>query len=436
VPLSGQGTRRGGSASFGAATRRLIRSSGIAGCLLWVYPVLGAAVVRGRDPTQYNAIDTSSALQVVFAVVCFLHVAKVFLGQRRGVFQFAFKPPLVFLLAFIVLCALSTCWSTKPLYTAYRAFECLTYFLLIVVSFANLRQSGTQQNMVEWIVMWAGWTLLWGVVTRVRLMGPGFLLSWYVFRTAYLDIGSVFFLVLFASRKSLVSVILIVFSLLSGANTTYFGIALGILPALVIGDNRAKKLFPFALGLVFLVPMMLGWENSLQETLWRGKGGVGLEYTHGRDKVWTYSIELGMEHPLIGYGFVAGESDALSAGEYRGAISAHNVFLSSFLAVGLSGPILMAVFFLTLFAAAVRRGTPVYWRSSLMGTVIMALTVSSANPGLGGRVYGSWMSVVMVAVFIAVLADPVSPGRHVCSQVPGYDTRPGRPPTARRAYDE
>jgi len=255
--------------------------------------------------------------------------------------------------------------------------------------------------MAEWIVLWAVWSLFCAIIMIVKLVGFGFLQSVSIFRVGSLVTAPIVFIALFISKRRLFSIVLLIFTLLSAANKTYFGLAFGLFPGLVMGDSKAKKMFPFVLGLVLLSLLIFGLTTSLQKTLFYGKKGVGIEYTTGRDKMWTTAIEHGMKHPFRGYGFAAVERDT----DVFGALATHNVFLSSFVGVGLLGPILMAFFFMSLFFSTFGVGIPISWRSGLIGTVIMAFTISNAAPGLGSRVYGSWLSVVLVSTLIAVLAN-------------------------------
>ncbi len=312
-----------------------------------------------------------------------------------------FKPPLIFLFAYIMLCGFSTLWSANPLFTGYRAFECLTYLLLTTLVCLNLSQNCSKQDMAEWIVLWAVWSLLCAIIASVKLVGFGLLQSVSIFRVGSLVTAPIVFMALFISKRRLFTIVLLLFSLLSAANKTYFGLAFGLFPGLAMGDSKAKKMFPFMLGLVLLSLLIFGFRAGLQETLFYGKEGIGIEYTTGRDIIWAAAIEHGMKHPFRGYGFAVVERDT----DVFRAISTHNVFMSAFVGVGLLGPILMAFFFMSLFFSTFGVGIPISWRSGLIGTVIMAFIISSSSPGLGSRVYGSWLSVVLVSTLIAVLTN-------------------------------
>jgi O-antigen ligase len=110
-----------------------------------------------------------------------------------------------------------------------------------------------------------------------------------------------------------------------------------------------------------------------------------------------------MKRPLCGYGFVAGETEALSEGG-AAAITAHNVFLSAFLSVGIVGPLLFLAFFGWLIHVSLRSDLPGNWRPALLGTTIMVLITSIASPGLGARVYGAWVPSVLICMAISTLA--------------------------------
>ncbi len=389
--------------------RDFMTRGGIAGVLFLLGNVWTLVTTRGRDPSQYAAIDLSALLSIIYACVSSTYCLWYsFRGSGRAVWAILLKTPMSCLTAYVFLCGVSSLWSNKPVYTAYRGFECFACLLLIVTVGLNLRHSCTDQELVNWIVLWGLWALVWDFATKARTIGMESLMSAGIFRLAYLSIGPLFFLAALASQKRLASIIIVLLSLLSGANTTYCAIFLGGVPALLMGNRKAWTTLPFVFGIATVAVLVFGGTQVIQHTLFHGREGVGLEYTSGRDKVWAYSIEQGMKHPFKGYGFVSGENDALTADAFRGAISTHNVFLSSFLAVGLAGPTLMACFFLLLLIKAARSPSLRWCRSAAVGSVIMILCISAANPGLGGRVYGSWVAVVLVSTFVVLAA--YSPG--------------------------
>lgn len=259
---------------------------------------------------------------------------------------------------------------------------------------------------MEWVMLWAVWDISWSIVNNVHSMGVGYLA--YPFGAARLSSGFFFFLALFLCRRKVARWVVMSFSILSLSNKNYFGIGLGLIPGLIFGQAKAKRLALFCIGLS-VVAFLIGGMSIVQNTLFYGKEGVGMEYTTGRDKVWEMSLDLGMQRPLEGYGFVAGEKDALNEAGRGAVISTHSMFMSAFLGVGLAGPILLTCFFAGVTRRCFHRSIPGEWRPALIGTVIMAFVISNAAPGLGGRVYGSWVPAVLVTVLVVCISEYPQP---------------------------
>ncbi|HPC94077.1 MAG TPA: hypothetical protein PLU87_03980 [Sedimentisphaerales bacterium] len=391
--------------SLGQAAAQLLRNGGAAGVLLLVRDIVNVAAVRQRDLSDYAAVDGSAMLQIAYVGLCLCYVV-YHLSQFRpaGAAYLLRRTPAWILFVYTGLCALSSLWSPDVVLTAYRSVECLCHLLLIVIVCDNLSWTcRSRQEMIEWLVTWALWVLIWDTLYFARMvrLGPMFF-SIYIFRRGSFALGTLFFLTVFASRRKLFIAINLLYMPLSLANTTYFGVFFGLLGGLWAGDRRFQVAFFFLVGTIALVLLVMG-PAALQHTLFYGQDGVGLEHTTGRDRMFLYALEYGMNRPLHGYGFVAGETSALWA-QHLKAISAHNVFTSALLAIGVTGPILFIAFFAWLSAIVIRADLPDHWRPAFLGTVIMIFAVSSASPGLGTRVYGSWVPVVLASVGMCAIA--------------------------------
>ncbi len=376
--------------------------AGLAGYLLLGIEVMRVASLRGRDPSEYAEVDGSALLQIAYVGVCLVYGCYRWTrSSQRGAFYLLRATPALPLVIYTVLCTLSSLWSSNPSVTFYRSMECLAYIILMALVCDNLNLRCSRQDFVEWIVLWSMWFLGWDLIRVVRLMGPGVFESPYAFRAGNFGLSAVFFLTLFLSRRRLFVLINLVFMTLSGANTAYFGILLGLIPGLLAGGRRYQKALFFVVGLAVLAWLWIGPE-VVQYTLFYGKSGVGLSQTSGRDQVWQYALDYGRNQLLHGYGFVAGETDALRAAG-AAAITSHNVFLSALLSIGVAGPVLFLVFFAWLAYVALRPDVCREWRPALLGTVLMVFTTSIASPGLGARVYGAWIPSVLVCLAISTL---------------------------------
>jgi hypothetical protein len=382
---------------------QLVGRGGFAGYLLLGIEVMRIASIRGRDPSEYAEVDGSALLQIVYVGSCLFygiyHWAR---APQRGAFYLLKASPALPLVLYAGLCVLSTLWSPNPAITLYRSTECVAYIVLIAIVCDNLNLRCSKQDLVEWIVFWSMWFLAWDIVRVIRVMGFGVFSTSYAFRAGNFGLAMAFFLTLFISRRRLFALINSLFMILSLANTAYFGVFLGLVPGLCVGDRRSQIIL-FFLTCVVVLTLLLAGSDVLRYTLFYGQEGVGIQYTSGRSQVWSYSLTYGMDRLLCGYGFVAGETNALrTAG--AAAITAHNVMLSAFLNVGILGPVLFLVFFVWLARLSLCRSVPKKWRPAFVGTTIMVFVTSIASPGLGARVYGAWLPAVLVSLAISTLA--------------------------------
>lgn len=387
--------------------RLLIRQAGGAGYLLFSEDLLQFVVRRQRAAEGYDSVDSSAAIQVLYVVVCCIYAGWYLASPRnRRVSGILFSNPMGFFVLYIVLCLISASWSVKPVYSAFMAFQCLAFLLLVVAALSEVDRRCTPQNVIEWTMLWAGWTTFWAVVFDARWFGVTYLL--YPFRSARLATGVFFFPALYLCKRRLLGWPIAAFAMLSGARKNYWGILPGLLFGAVLGDRKSRVLAFVSIGAVVGSVVFLGAEDVVQNTLFRGKEGIGWEYTTGRDKMWTLGWELCVERPLTGYGFVTAEREVLSEMMGQSAHSMHNMLLSAFVGVGFLGPLLLSLFFLGIWSLCMSKAIPASWRFAFTATIVMTFVVAMTDPGLGGRVYGSWLpSVVMITMIVKLCKNSV-----------------------------
>lgn len=333
---------------------------------------------------------------------CFGYSAWYLLAPRnRRSLDVLLGHPMVFFVLYTTLCLASTIWSSRPLYSAFMAFQCYAIFLLIATVLCELNRKCPPQEVVEWITLWAIWAILWDVVLMVHWSGLGFLL--YPFYAARFSSGVFFFMALCMSKRRLFSWAIVAFAILSLANKTYFGLLPGLLLGAIIGNSKIKVLVFFIAGVLIIAVLYLGAERVALDTLFYGQKGVGWEYTSGRDTMWKTCWEVCMERPMTGYGFVAGERDILYETRGSSVISMHSMLFSSFMGVGIFGPILLTLYFVGTGILCFFSRVPPHWKFAFVSTICMVFTISMTSPGIGGRVYGAWLPSVIVMTTIAVL---------------------------------
>jgi len=384
--------------------RWLMHKGGTVGMLLLAKDVVNVAAFRGRSMSEYAAVDGSALLQIAYLGICLIYVLYYF-GKSRpaGTFYLLTATPASILILYSGLCLLSSLWSPDMMFTLYRAVECLCFLLMIAAVCDKLSMNGTRQDLIEWLVWWSMWFLFWDTLYGARVFGiGGLLVPRYFFRRGAFAIGMMFFLAIFVARQKILSLITAVYTFLSLANTTYFGVFFGLIGSFWSGGKRFQIALFFLIGIMGL--FLLGFGSSvIQNTLFYGKEGIGIEHTTGRGPMWAFCLHYGMQRFLYGYGFAAGETEALWQ-QQLSAISAHNVFLSAFLSIGIAGPILFGLFFVWLAGVVLRADLPENWRPAFLGTVIMVFMVSFASPGLGARVYASWIPAVLAAMGMCTVA--------------------------------
>ena len=108
---------------------------------------------------------------------------------------------------------------------------------------------------------------------------------------------------------------------------------------------------------------------------------------------------LSLEQNPIGYGFFAGEPYILYQ-HYAGVINGHNSFFSAAMGLGYVGIILLLIFFIGMFRVTFSQCIPRKYRQSLIGCFFVGFLHCMGNPGIGSRVYGSWMPVMLLFTLI------------------------------------
>jgi len=386
--------------------REFFHKGGIPGYFFLMGDIISVFTTRQRDPELYASVDKSSVITLAYLAICLFYcIFSLPTIQGKKALRVLTRKPMIFLTLYCCLCVFSSLWSPRIFYTGFRAIECLIYLFLITLLGINLKEKSNkqEQEMVEWVILWALWVVFWGIIQMVKALGISSLATIDVFATGGRVVGMVVFFAFFISRRHILAAILLIFSFLSLINKIYFGFIFGLFSALTVGNIKMRIALPFLTGTLILVFILFGM-TSIQKTLWYGYEDVGWRYTNGRDYIWLYSLDLALQKPILGYGFVTGEKEALNSDNMGGVISTHNCFLSAFLGVGIIGPILLFLFFMELIRLVLRANLPERFRAGMMGTIIMALCLSITDPGIGGRVYGSWISVVLTSVFMSIIS--------------------------------
>ncbi|MEC4817162.1 MAG: O-antigen ligase family protein [Scytonema sp. PMC 1069.18] len=277
--------------------------------------------------------------------------------------------PLLFL---TVSVPISVLWSTSPEFTIAhsRAFLCSTAFGIYLAT------RYTAKEQMRLLIWW------FGIYTFVNLMLPLFLPSYGVSRgawtgltkyknslaatmviatTLFLDIG-------FYNRKyrwtALIGATIAFIILVLSKGKGSLGIFIGMLPLLPVYKiaKQEYKLRTFlgicALSIlaVIILATVINLEFIVVDLLEKDMG------FNGRESLWDYLIERGLERPWLGYGYagfwtnpIEGLGVAIAApwlgGAGEGGGNAHSSYIETFLQLGWLGLSLLA---LSLFMLTIR----------------------------------------------------------------------------------
>lgn len=376
----------------------LFIAAGLPGYLLFLKNILLFFIKRRRDLDEYTAVDDSAFIQIIYiSLVFFICLYIIFKDHRKS--RFLFSTPQIFLFIYIGVCFVSMLWTPNIFLTGFRAFESLTYLILISIIAYNLFIKLHYQDIIEWCMLWIIWEVFWSLAIGVKFDGLGFL-AW-PFASVNLSLPMFFFFALLLTRRIYVKYIILVFAILMVKNATFFGIALGLF-GFYFGNSRYKGLLFAGTFLVMVTLLFVNVEQLLLHTLFYGREEVSMASTSGRDKVWAIAWEAFLQKPFFGYGFVEGESRILYS-KFAGAISTHSFLFSGLLGTGLLGTLFLIIYFFSVFLKAKSTFIPSGIRSAMVSTFIMSTVISLVSPGIGGRVYGSWIPVVLVFTIISSL---------------------------------
>lgn len=379
--------------------QKFLTIGGRPGILILFYPLMLLLVSRQRDFSEVTAVDSSALVQILFTMVVFIVcVSEIFRNKILRILLT--KSPIRWFLLYILFAFISIIWSVDLKMSLYRAFENLSYLLLIGATISNIyKRYPSVEVLIKWILYYALFLIFTGVLKNSLLWGNPF----FSLETLFLEqMNSTpyFFLTLLLPVGFLIKLVILPTSVFSLSNTAYIGMFLGAF-GLVKGRKKIKYL---AIGITMILGMIIyfvGFDTFLKNTIFYGKDGVGMEYTTGRDQIFLVAINEGFKKPFTGYGFVAGETYIITK-ERELVIGAHNGFLSAFLGMGFVGVLILTVFFLDIYTVSFSKEIPKKYKTVFIASIIFISVYTLGNPGIGTRVYGSWFSSTLICALISI----------------------------------
>lgn len=388
--------------------KHLLNLAGVPGLLLLFYPVMMFLIARRRDTVgAYATVDASASIMILFSFVAFAVGAYYLFARPKARIgrKILCSGPILALLIYHVWAWCTCLWSVDFKLSFFRAFECISFMLLIVAVFQELRKRATEEEMIDWSMLFITVNICSNLLLKLR-MGAGIT----PYATQY-ESTLFFFMALLYCKNYFQKYLTITFALLSMSTAGYAAMAGG---SLFVMGGKNRNFVPYLLIFVLagVVFSFVDYKDVLRVTVFRNHPEIVEKWdfasnSSGRNTIHEIAFKAFKEHPVEGWGFVACEpyiSHKVAWG--AGLISFHSGYLSALVGAGLVG---LSFFVLFLFALSIKvmsKRIPNVYRPLVRSTFVVILAHTLSNPGIGTRVTGSWLPAFYLVALISTLALP------------------------------
>lgn len=373
----------------------LIEAGGVCGKLLLLRPIIFLIFSRQRDLEDYGAIDMSAVIFIIYSFAgCFFALSGLFRSKSGLGRLMLSKSALIFFILYSIICFFSMLWSVNLSLTGFRAFECLSMMLMIVMTIDHLFSYRQFNVVIQWSMLWVAVEM---IISIIKTMTWSSSLS-DILQSNQMFIPLFFFFALLNTKKKLFDYLVIIFSIFSMSTVAYIGMALGL-----IGISRGGKKLKAIAALLFIViglaMLITGPKKLIKETIFFDKQDISLESTTGRNHLMEAAFECVAEHPF-GLGFFAAEPFYLYSHGHNG-INAHNSIFSALMGCGYIGAVTIVIFLLMIFINCRSNYIHKDFRAILFCSLCIAFIECMGNPSIGSRVYGAWIAEMYIFCMIS-----------------------------------
>jgi O-antigen ligase len=360
-------------------------------------------------PNSFAGIDAEDA-----TIGSYLRIMLVMLIGFVGIIKYLqersvdFEPVprhLILLAIFCLLAVLSTAYSIDRRFTFIRSVSFIPFFCFLLGLSQWLRGWDQANKMLNSVFYAICFYLVVNVVAMLILPGR---VWWYVDTSRFMGLWSqpnqmggfcmIAYPVLFwkmsnadSRMKWFVAFLILitaVFHILTGSRTTLIAAALGTCIWLIV----ARKPFKFILMIVLLSVFAMAVMIFRPSNLTRDGGFESLSTFTGRTEIWTATLTLAKERPIIGYGFGVGgkvfedprfynPKEELWSGTAK--VSLHNGYLSSLISLGIPGTLLLYYLLILPFFRS-RKALKGEFRALALTVLFMCFLTNFLEAVIGG----------------------------------------------------
>ena len=372
----------------------LVNTAGICGWLLIARPIVYLIFSRRRDLNAYATVDASAFVFIIYAVMCFFFSLRELNNKEAGFGRrLIYRSPLFWFVLYTTLGAVSMLWSVNLELTGFRAFECFSMLALIIAIIQKLFEQEDFDIIIRWTLLYVTVDIVFSLIRALFYTTDVMMLL----QTSQMMSTVFFFMALYDTHKRWYHYFIWAMAIFSMSTTAYIGMALGCI-SLFWGKEKYR--IHVLIGSIILgcVITIIGPYKFVKETVFFEKETISLHETSGRDKIMNVAVDALLQKPE-GYGFFAGEPYLLYA-KRLGAINGHNSLFSAAIGLGIPGIVLISIFFLGMFRIVLSRRIHAEYKPTLIGCFMVAFLHCMGNPGLGSRVFGSWLPVMFLCTLV------------------------------------
>lgn len=370
--------------------------------LLLGYFVIQILFSRHKDDAY--AIDSTALIYAAYMAFCLFYSAKNLykdLFGQKFLRLLCTKTCISFFVLYTVFCTLSAFWSSNWILTLYRAIECMGYLLLNMAVVKTLLKKTDVEGIMYFSFVYAFSLIFMNFCNIYQMDLSGILFICQFPATIF------FYFMLFYAPRHLLKWSLVAVTLFCKSTTGYIGITAGLV-ALGFG-NKKYRFYAFLIGIGLVGSIALGQiDTVLNETIFASKGGAmkdgKFQYNHnttsGRSELWEPAIKAVHDkgNGLMGMGFVTFETDFVHKEKGAHVIGMHNGYLSAFVGTGYIGLLLFGAFMIYYMISVFSKEIPRKYRVVLIASMCCVFFHTFSNPGLGTRVYGTWMYAMYIVL--------------------------------------
>lgn len=382
--------------------KKIFKLGGLPGYLLLGYYAIQFLFARSKS--DMAAVDLSAMIFAAYALGTGLYsFMKLSKGISKHFLSWVFtKSPIKWFGLYTLLCFISALWSPNLVLSAYRAVECIGLLMLNVYCIYYLVQRYNYRTIMLWSVTYAFLNLCLTFLAGIIQIDLGYALYKCQFPSTIF-----FYLAFYCAPKKYIKYFMMLIAFMCKSVTGYCGMVLGMC-SFMFGNKKYRALGAVIAIAVIVAMSTMGTEQFLNETIFASKGEVIVNgqinenKTSGRSKIWKNANEM-MEQEnrqWYGSGFVVGEMQMARKLIGIQVIGMHNGFLSAYVGTGYIGLFLFTLFMAMVAWLAYRNHIPKEQRQILIACVCVILVHTYGNPGLGFRVYGTWMSAMLIIMLM------------------------------------